>query len=304
MPLDVPTALRTLLVGGFHMDNARRMTGHFILDVHRYDQFGLSISYSVAIFDKAPAAAAVQGFVMAARHNGRLPLLVTSESSDVECRRMTVDEFLDHLGGAVDDEGLLRHDLPHVLDSLGHNAVPAGLNGRPEDLLEEQVARCLQHLLQQRAHRWGSDRRFERVPDGVAIGGHGLLLLFDAKANTDAFDLTVDEMRKFGEYVATFHRKYEPHVGRVHAFLVIAGGFRQSTGQLEARSNELYAQVGVSMCFLRASELGTMVQMALAKPRLRSMVDWRRVFSEKTNALLQMQAQVEALARDGLVKEG
>lgn len=300
-PLDVATPLRSLLVSGFHLDASRRMVGHVILDVHRYDQFGIPVNYSIAVFGDVPPPAAVRGFLRAAQYNGRLPLLV-APSGDEFCRRLSVDDFCEQLGGVVDYSFLLRPDLPDSLDQLGHNRLPLGMDGKPEDLLEEQVARCLEYLLQKRARRWGGDRRFEPLPDGVAVGQSGLLLLYDAKAHSEGFDLTAAEMRKFHKYVEEFHRRYEEHLGRVHAFLVVSGSFRQREEQLRERSTELYAGCQVALCFLKARELGTVVAEVLKYPEVRGSVDWRRVFAEPTRAYSQLGKQVTTLLKDRLME--
>jgi hypothetical protein len=235
---DLGTTVRTLLLNGFHLDMARRAPGHDVLNVHRYDRFGVMIPYAMAFFDDEATQTASDAFLRAARYEARSPLLV-APGAPAGTTFLSSESFFTILGGTVDD-ALIRHtDLSGRLDLLGRHALPPGEPGDPEDLLEKTVAACLQFLTGQRAHRWGADRRFEALPDGVLPGSEALVLLFDAKSYTAPYEVTADDIRRFADYVDNFNRKYAAFLGPVYAFLVVAGAFAQNETQRAGRAEEL-----------------------------------------------------------------
>jgi hypothetical protein len=299
--VDTATIVRTLIVNGYHLDAARRMSGHFVLDVRCYDRFDNPINYSFAIFDGAPGSPSVAGFLQAAERNRRIPIVIRPESTPSVPGLLLSDFFL-RLGGPIDHSVLLRPDLCEILDQLGRNALPSGMAGKPEDLLEEFVKMCLEYLFGQKAHRWGSERRFEPLPDGVAIGPDNLVLLFDGKAYSRGFELTAEETRKAKEYVTTFNGRYGSLLAPVFAFVIVSSSFTQGEAALRDRSNELYAACQAPLCAIKAAELGAMVQLLTRNPMTRPSIQWRRVFADPVHALEQLSAQVESLDRDPLTR--
>lgn len=299
---DTATVVRTLVVNGYHLDTARRMLGHVVLDVHTYDRFDNSISYSFAVFTGQPAPAAIEGFVQAAQRNHRIPLVIACHGA-TDVPSLSLPDFLQRLGGPVEYSLLSRPDLCDILHRLGTNVLPDGIAGKPEDLLEDLIKTCLEYLFGQKAHRWGSERRFEPLPDGVAIGPDNLVLLFDGKAYSHGFDLTATEARKARDYVTTFNARYHSYLAPVFAFLIVSGDFVQGEAALVEKSNELYAACHAPFCLVRAADLGAMVQLLIENPLARPTIQWRRVFADPLRALGQLASQVDSLRRDALMRE-
>jgi hypothetical protein len=175
----------------------------------------------MALFEDTADENAVAGFLRAAQHTGRHALVVAAAAPQ-GTHSITSEHFLSVLGGAVDDTLVRQSDLSTTLDGLGHKRLPDGLAGNPEDLLERGVTICLQFLTGHRARHWGSDRLFERLPDGALIGAKDLVLLFDAKAYTDGFGVTADDTRRFCSYIADFSNRYSSYIGDVYSFLVVS----------------------------------------------------------------------------------
>ncbi len=296
-------AIRTLLVNGFHLQTARRMVGHIILDAYSYDLFGVRIDYSIAIFDEVPSVAAVAGFVASAEHQKHLPLVV-APSGTFQCVTLTHEEFYKALGGSVDHSLLVTSDLASRLEQLGLNQVPEGMEGSAEELLEIAVKICLEYLLEHRAHRWGADRRFEPLPDGLAFGKSNLILLYDAKAHGNGYEPSAQDMRSFRTYIDDFHAKYERDLGRIHSFVVVSGKFPHSEGRLTERSAELYSACQVPICFLLARTLGEMVTILLKHPTLRPAVNWRQIFAKPVPVVDDLGRQIKSLVKDGILEGG
>lgn len=295
---DLATIIRTLLVDGFHLDTFRRSHGHVILNLHRYDRFGVVILYSVALFDEPAHTTALQGFFQAVEYERRRPLVVAPAAA-ADVYFITPERFLSLLGGAV-DHSLIRHPhLADVLDSLGRQKVAEGMVGDPEELLEDAVAGCLQFLTGQRARRWGIDRRFEALPDGVLPGA--LVLLYDAKSYSDPYAVNADDMRRFADYVNDFNGRYGAYLGNVYSFVIVAGEFAQDEHQRERRSLELYAACRSPLCYVTARTLGTIVEIVRERPHLRPAMDWGPLVATPTLTTNLIDAEMRRLTKDNLL---
>lgn len=298
---DVSGHIRTCLVNGFHLDGAIRSVGHVILELHKYGQFGERIDYSIAIFESSPPSAAVAAFIKSAEHSHRQPILV-SPPGKFPCIQLSSDEFFSTLGGPIDYALLLEHDLPERLEKLGLNQGWPGLLKSPEDALEDYAKASLEFMLANRAHKWGIDRRFEPLPDGVALGPNNIVLLYDAKAYSGGYSVTADDVRRFRDYIDDFHIKYVEYLGRVHSFVVISGLFNQDEDQMAARSADLYANCQVLLSFLKARTLGDIVQLLLSHTQMRNAVGWKDIFSKTEVTIEDVRRQVESLLKDKLLR--
>ncbi len=167
-------------------------------------------------------------------------------------------------------------------------------------MFEEYVYVGLQFLLQHRVIRYGQERLFESLPDGIAFGG-SVLLLYDCKAAHKGYEITSNSMRQFADYVNAFHQRYKNYVGRVNSFLVISGFF-QHPNSIEDRSRELIAECGVPLSFLTAKDMGAIIKLFVDNPVYRQSIDWKRVFS---GGLIQTARVVEDLrerTKDGVIR--
>lgn len=79
-------------------------------------------------------------------------------------------EFTARLGGVIDTFLPLEDTYAERLEELGRNKVPSGLAGRADDLFEAYVFAGLRFVLGRRVVRYGQERTFEVVPDGIALG--------------------------------------------------------------------------------------------------------------------------------------
>ena len=293
--LDLGVIIRTLLISGFDLERVGRDPGQLTIDVYRYDAFGTKVPYSIAFFDNDLATAALKAFEKRAEYERRIPLLVGPGATHPSLAHLTLESFFEKLGGPVDNLLVTSKDLPERLEELGFNRVPTGLDGKAEDLLEDATKSCLQYLLMQRARRWGSERRFESLPDGIATGKNGLILLYDSKAYSNGYEVSADDIRRYADYVETFHKKYLASIGRIHSVLLISANFPQEEKSLRERSAELYAKTGVALSFVKARTLGEMVQIILREPHLRPSIDWKRILAQPLIASSMLDEQISAL---------
>jgi len=297
---DLPTVIRTLLIDGFHLDAVRRSPGHVVLNVHRYDRFGVSIAYSIVLFEEAANSTALAGFSKAAEYDRCHPLVVAPAAPE-GVHAISLERFLSLLGGAVDEAIVRRSDIAGVLNTLGRHTLPEGMAGDPEDRLEEAVAAALQFLIGDRAHRWGIDRRFEALPDGVVPAA--FVLLYDAKSYSAAYGVDADDVRRFADYVNEFNRRYGSILGSVFAFIVVTGEFAHGDDQHARRSAELYAECRTTLCHITARALGEMVALLRGRASLRSTLDWKPLLARHSVSLADVEAEVARLERDGLIKK-
>jgi hypothetical protein len=209
-------------------------------------------------------------------------------------------DFVARLGGAVYSFLPLESEYPPQLATLGRNELPPGVTGKADDLFEVFVHAGLEFLLQEKVVRYGQDRLFETIPDGLVLGRRSVLVLYDCKAARNGYDISRDSIRQFADYVKSFHARYEQYVGRLHAFLVISGFF-QSPDTLQARSDELYAECQVRLVFLSADEMGEIVAMLAAHPAYRRSLDWRSIFSATVIKANKVNENLQARLRDKVI---
>ena len=212
-----------------------------------------------------------------------------------------LDQFHDRLGGAIHSVLPLQPEYCAHLEVLGHNAVPTELNGTADDLFEEYVHAGLQFMLGRRVIRYGQERRFETVPDGVAFDHAAALILYDAKAAKNGYDVDTTSVRQFGDYVRRFDAAYERLLGRLSAFVVVSGSFENGDESLEDRARDFLAEYGCPLSFMTASEMGAIVNLLAAQPLFRRSIEWKRVFSRAIVRVGDVQAELGRLNRDGLV---
>jgi hypothetical protein len=217
---------------------------------------------------------------------------------------LTYSQFSDRLGGSIFSLLPLDPDYGSKLRTLGNNEIPVGLQGVANDLFEQYVHAGLQFIFRSRVVRYGQERRGEEVPDGVTSNQSTPLLMYDAKAAKGGYEMTTTSERQFADYVNSFHRDYERIVGRLAAFLVISGAFKDSASSLGRRSRKVYADCGIPLSFLDAATFSEIVAMLVHEPLFRLAIDWRLVFSEPIVQAATVRAELESAKRDGLLDEG
>jgi hypothetical protein len=209
-------------------------------------------------------------------------------------------DLLARLGGPVLALLPLEPEFPDRLRILGHNELPAGMNGKPDTLFEEYGHAGLQFILQDRVVRYGQERLFEALPDGLVAGHQSPLMLYDAKAAKSGYEITSTTIRQVADYVRTFHARYEGFTGRLFAFVLISGHF-QTEGSLEERSNQLYAECSVPLRTCTADALAKIIALLANRPSYRQAIDWKTIFSRAMITAEAVEENLTARLRDGAI---
>ncbi len=292
-------AVRTLLAGGMLVDSAHRKPEYVAVSCHRVDDFGVSVSYLVVLGDarvSAQAAAARQH----ADHEGA-HLIIVADDVDSDEHHISWPAFLARLGGPLRSWLPLEPEFATRLSELGHNRLPAGITGRPDNLFEEYVLAGLQFAVGNRVIRYGQDRRFERVPDGVAWAGDPpSFFIYDAKAAGTGFVVDVDAVRQFGDYVRRFNERYRLHTGRVQSFVVASGHFDMTNEACATRSDSLYAECGTRLSFLTAEELSKICALLNGSPTMRSSLPWGSLLARLHISADDVNGALGAARKDGI----
>jgi hypothetical protein len=294
--------VNTLIGSGFQLVNVTSKPSYLLLRVYRTDEFGNRQRYVFAYSGdntlKAPAIAGLRK--VAAKDTAPLVIIGRAEKSDPIIPILTLAQFVGQMGGSVPTFLPLEPAYPAQLAELGLNKKPSGLMGKADELFEAYVHAGLQFLLQRKVIRYGQDRLFETVPDGLVLGRNSIQLLYDCKAYKKGYPLSRDAIRQFSDYVRSFHQRYESYIGRLHAFLVISGKF-QSDATLDTRSQELYSECQVPLVFMSAATLGEVVTLFANARRYRSTIDWKVIFSATTIEAKAVKAQLSARKKDKVI---
>jgi len=292
--------VRTLIGNGFVVDNVSRRPTYALFACHRFDEFGVSVPYVFALADAPlddPASAAV---ARVAAHRKAHALIIGESSLDLPS--LAWDSFIARCGGPIKSWLPLEPSFPDTLSALGHNQVLPGVEGKADDLFEEYAQVALQFVLGNRVIRYGQDRRFEPLPDGIAFARDQVILLYDAKAYSAGYPVTKESVRQFSDYVNVFHQKYEHYVGRVYAFVVVSGHFAVGKRAKENQSRAMYEACRVPLVFLTADELGAATALLVQQPAFRTALNWRTVFSGTDITSEAIRTQIESTQKDGLVR--
>lgn len=293
---------RTLLLYRYGVDTVKRVSPECaLLGVHRSDDFGGRTNYLLLLSTGLPTESTLSLMEKTARARQARPVVLSEESPGGGFTWYRPADFYQILGGPATTGLVLLPDLPDILEALGRNQVPVGLSGNADDLYEDYVKQCLQFLLNSPAWRYGQDRLFEKVPDGLIFGRDNFLLQFDAKAYGKGFTVGADDVRRFATYVNDFNSKYGAAFGRVHSFLVVSTEFTQGEAALVAKSKEMYAACQTRLSFLRSRELGLIVWLMRDNVSLRNSVNWRLVFSDDVISKAAVESQLRAARKDGLL---
>ncbi|MCW5941793.1 MAG: hypothetical protein KIS66_06160 [Fimbriimonadaceae bacterium] len=295
--------IRALVGSGFTVLEGRTRSNYFECYCERFDLFGVRVRYLVILTDQCLNGADAASIASRAKQDAIAPVIV----SDVVQAEifdgsplLTVDQFTDRLGGPILSMLPFQPPFADRLGQLGVNVLPAGLVGEPDTLFEEYVHAGLQFLIGGRVIKYGQERLFEAVPDGVAINQGAPLLLYDAKAYKEGYEVTADAIRQFSDYVRSFHRKYEASLGRLTAFVVVSGKFADSELSLQDRSHNFLADSGISLSFLTAATLGEIVNILSGQPLFRRSINWAKILTRPTILAKDVSAQVKDLGKDAV----
>ena len=303
MEVKTPTIVRTLIGSGFQIAKSVRKPSYLVFHAYRRDEFGVRWHYLFAYSGSRKLSEGDLAGLRSIASTEGASLIVIGEAGGVNDQVPTLspEDFTARLGGAIPSFLPLEPGYADQLKKLGRNELPPGLAGQADNLFEAYVHAGLEFLLQERVVRYGQDRRFEVVPDGLVMGQGPFILLYDCKAAKKGYHISRDSIRQFADYVKSFHQRYEKYTGRLHAFLLISGEF-QSEGTLEARSRELYAECKVPLVFLAAGEMGKIVTMMADRPAYRQSIDWQSIFSESVIRADEVDKYLQARTRDKIIR--
>jgi hypothetical protein len=299
----VPTLISTLLSNGFRVIDTAHKPAYLACTVARMDEFGVQHRYLIAC---TPLGSVLHGGdvdalrKLAAYKKTALVIVGATAKLHPELAVLSHQTFLGRLGGPVSALLPLETVYPERLAALGRNTLPSGLSGAADTLFEEYVHAGLQFLFHERVHRYGQERSFEALPDGLVAGKRAPLMLYDAKAAVDGYDVTATTIRQFADYVNNFHDRYEHYIGRLYCFLAVSGEF-QGPATLQGRADELYATCNVPLRFITANELGAIVQLFAERPAFRHVIDWKKILAKTSVTAADVTKHLEARRKDGIV---
>jgi hypothetical protein len=299
--------LSTLIINGFHVTKAQRHPeGSFVVSMHRYDQFGARIEYVVLFASDDAITSLVKSTVLTARSHNALPLVVSNKEISNKCKRYSYEEFFAFFGGVINTGLLLLPNLPEVMATLGKNKLPPGLTGEPEDIHEIYVKECLSFVLESPTRRYGIDRRFESVPDGIVLGKNRLNFLYDSKAYSitkrrNGFKFTADDLKRFAAYVKDYDSRYATYLGKAFTFLVVTGSFDDSEASIQNRSDELYRDAGCRLTCVTSEELARIVQLVMANASERLNIRWDGILNKLFVRATLVTDEVRRVKKDRLV---
>lgn len=300
---DVSNLICTLTINGFHLGKVERLSPeNIILNCHRFDKLGGSVNYLVLLSeDKAESSSCDSLFRMASNDKKAKAILINDHFRSTRFDTYTKEKFFDFFGGMVNTGLVLIPNLPDILDQLGHNKVPTGLEGKADDLHELYIKECLQFIMSSPVRRYGIDRAFQKLPDGVVLGKDRILFPIDSKAYSKGYSMSADDIKRFASYCADFRQRYSNDFGPVYSFLVVTGSLLDSEVTISNRSNELYNECGVKLNCVESKVLGLMVEVLKNEPQFKSALNWKNVFVKPKIELRQFENELDRIRDDKII---
>ncbi len=290
--------IATLVTNGFHIHKIDRLSPeNVIINARKYDRLGAEVRYSIMFSEDYRETALVESLKKISTAYGSHSLYVNDNYILEHISSYSQKNFFDFFGGIVNTGLTLIPDLPTILNELGHNRLPGTLKGDPEDLHELYIAECLQLILESPTRRYGQERAFESLPDGVVIGKN-FMVLIDSKAYAKGFPFQADDMKRFASYVEDFNNRYSQYLGRVFTFLVVSGSFPDSEKSINGRSDELYKMCGCKLSYLTSLELGNIVQLLQKLPQERSSLNWQNILINQQIEMKHIKQEIKKIQKD------
>ena len=296
---DFSNIISTLVINGFHIKHIERFSATTpIVHTYKYDKLGATIRYSILFSEDKEETAVLDSLERSAKNWGALPLMVNDNLQTNKVKSHTKEQFFDFFGGIVNTGLILIPNLPQILNELGHNQLPLGLTGKPEELLEVYTSECLQYIFESPTRRYGSDRLFEKLPDGIVLCKGRFLVLFDAKAYKDGFEFDSKTINSLKGYVEEFTQKYSAYFGNIFSVVVISGHFNDSKKALEGRSDELYKLCSCKLSTITGVELGNIIQLLKDNSDIKGSVNWKNIFANTIAETKHLQQEMDKIRKD------
>jgi hypothetical protein len=272
---NLQTAIRTLLLSGFKIENNERQPTHTEIYCSA-PLLGSAVPLMIVLTDEdeLPPGIWPQLRLAAQRSNRTLVAIANSSSED----QLGWNDFLESFGGAVPSWRALDDSYLSQLEVAGGNAKPDGFEGEAWRLFESLVADGLEFCFGRSVRRLGAAKRGQKVSDMIALIPGGRVLVLDAKATSTAFNAAISEIRALAEYTDT-QRTRQTGFAEVFAAVVVSRAFDQDESSLMQVSREFTSQVGVPVAFLEVDTLAHFVKCLKHQPNLRTGLKWRLLFA-------------------------
>lgn len=271
----------TFVTNGFVIDQSERFPNdNIIFNIIKQDKLGATVKYSILFTEDQIETQLTTSLLTLARTFQATPLIISDNFSSTNCKTYTFKKFYDFFGGIVNTGLILIPNLPDILEELGLNRLPATLQGDAFDLHEIYIKECLQFILQSPARRYGKDRLYESLPDGIVACKNGMMILYDSKAYSNGFGFLADDIKRFASYVDDFNNRYSGFLGKVFTFTVISGKLNATQKQIANRSKELYQKCNCNLSCITSRELGNIVQLLQQELQASSSIIWKNIFSD------------------------
>jgi hypothetical protein len=294
-------AVRTLTVGGFTLEKASRSPGFASIYMYRYDEFGGKQQYCFALFENLPEVEQIQAAEIAANHN-KAELVIIGPTQVHDKPSVVWNRFVNLFGGPVYSYSPLEPEFGDCLRQLSLNTLPAGLEGKPDDLFELYVHKALEFIFGCKVNRYGQERLFEARPDGIIIQDRTFSALYDAKAYSNGYEVTLDSIRQFNSYVAEFRNRYSQYFD-LNAFIVISGSFPHTDKTLEDRSRQFLSEASIPLVFLTAESVVQITDLLSNFPSARRSINWRKIFVNSIVDPSLVDAELQLINKDKIISK-
>ncbi|WP_205513028.1 hypothetical protein [Longitalea arenae] len=291
--------LYTLVANGFHVSKIDRLAhNNTIFHIYKYDRLGAKVTYTLLLTEDTTEGIVVETLLAQSQIHYSTPVIINDYFVSSKCKTYTKAVFFDFFGGIMNTGLILVPGLPEIMDKLGHNSLPDGLIGRPHDLHEVYVKESFQFIMESPTRRYGIDRSFESLPDGVVLARQGFMLLLDSKAFAEGFEFTADDIRRFERYVNDFRYRYSNFFGQIFSFVVISGHFKDSQKAIAGRSKELYNLCNCTLSCIQSNVLGRIIRLLLSHPVEKSSIDWKNVFNNSMIDVKDVEKELSRIKKD------
>lgn len=291
--------IATLVTNGFHINQVDRFaSNNSIISTYKYDKLGAEIRYSILFSEDKSETAIQKSLIKIAKTYTSKPLLISDYISVSDVTIYSTKQFFDFFGGIVNTGLILIPNLPDILDKLGHNKLPPSLIGDPDKLLELYTSECFQFIFQSPTRRYGSDRSFTKLPDGIVLCKNKFMILFDSKAYKEGFGINSDDINRFAFYVNDFNNRYADYFGNIFTFIIVSGHFTDSEKSISKRSEELYQHCNCKISSITSKELGNIVQLTQSYSQVKGSINWKNIFSKTIVESKHVQQEINRISKD------
>lgn len=291
--------IATLITNGFHISKVERVSGNNqIINAYKFDRLGAQIRYSLLFSQLSETVTLIKYLQKIAKRYDSLPIIISDKINTTECQFYTYDAFYKTLGGYVNTGLILIPNLSVILNELGHNNLPLGLTGEPDELHEIYISECLQFIMSSPTKRYGIDRLFESLPDCVVLGKDNYMILLDSKAYSKGFNFSSDDIKRFASYISDFNQRYSSFFGSIFSFVVVSGEFNDSINSIENRSEELYKLSNCRISCIESKILGEIVELIKTRPEIRLSINWKNIFTETMAETKHVLKEIKRIEKD------